>query len=111
AVMVSAREVGIVAQRELSRNLRSTKGIAMAVIFLLCGVVPSLIQVLTARESAGLGLDSVPDAAKKELLLKVLEKSYGSMETAKHLAAAPLVLYGVFAGTISFLPLFILPIG
>jgi ABC-type transport system involved in multi-copper enzyme maturation permease subunit len=109
--MLSAREVGVVAQRELLRNLRSTKGIAMAAIFVLCGVLPSLVEVYTDREGASLGVDDLPDAAKKEFALKLLEATYGSMETAKHLAQAPFVLHTLFAGTVLFLPFFILPIG
>lgn len=109
--MLSVREVGLVAQRELYRNLRSTKGLAMAAIFLLCGVIPSLIDVLTQREAAGLGMDAFPDEAKREFLLKVLESRYGSADIARHIAEAPFVLHTLFAGTMTFLPFFILPIG
>lgn len=109
--MLSVREAALVAQRELYRNLRSTKGIAMAAIFLLCGIIPSLFEVLTQREGAGLGMDAFPDEAKREFFLKVLEARYGSADTAKHLAEAPFVLHTLFAGTMTFLPFFILPIG
>jgi ABC-type transport system involved in multi-copper enzyme maturation permease subunit len=109
--MLSMREVGIVAQREIRRNIRSTKGIAMFALFLLGGIVPSLVDVAMKREMAGLGADQLQDEAKRQLLMRGLELRYGSAEIAKYLADAPLILHGLFAGTLAFLPLFILPIG
>ena len=109
--MLSMREVGLVAQREILRNIRSTKGIAMFALFLLGGIIPSLVDVVTRREAVGLGVDQFPDEAKRQFLLKVLETRYGSVEIAKYLADAPIILHGLFAGTLTFLPLFILPIG
>ena len=109
--MLSVREVGLVAQRELYRNLRSTKGIAMAALFFLGGVVPSVIRVWLTRLAASRGMDTLPDDAKKDLFRQGLAQIYESKEIVDHLANAPPVIYFLFAGTLTFLPLFILPIG
>jgi ABC-type transport system involved in multi-copper enzyme maturation permease subunit len=109
--MLSAREVGLVAQRELIRNLRSTKGIAMAALFLLGGLVPSVLQVLFARATEGTGVDKLTDDERRALFQQLLEKQYHDTAIAKHLAEAPLLLWGLFAGTLRFLPFFILVIG
>jgi len=108
--MLSAREVGLVAQRELLRNLRSTKGIAMAVLFLLGGLVPSVIQVVLTRATEGTGVERLTDEDRRALFQQLLERQYDKV-IAKHLAEAPMVLYGLFAGTLRFPPFFILVIG
>jgi ABC-type transport system involved in multi-copper enzyme maturation permease subunit len=109
--MLSAREVGLVAQRELLRNLRSTKGIAMAALFFLGGLVPSVIRMLLARATEGTGVERLTDEDRRALFQQVLERQYHDAGIAKHLSDAPLILYGLFAGTLTFLPFFILVIG
>ncbi len=71
--MLSARDVGIVAQRELSRNLRSTKGIAMFVLFFLGGLVPAMIRFFL-RRAAG----DVPDEAVRAQFQAYLKGSTGT---------------------------------
>jgi ABC-type transport system involved in multi-copper enzyme maturation permease subunit len=109
--MLSAREVGLTAQRELRRNLQSTKGIAMIAVFFLCGLVPSVVRVMLARAVSSSGLDDVPEVVKKELFQQGLSKLYESKAVVDYLANSPPVIYFLFAGTLTFLPLFILPIG
>jgi ABC-type transport system involved in multi-copper enzyme maturation permease subunit len=115
--MLSVREVGLVAQREMLRNLRSTKGIAMLALFLLCGVIPSLVEIFLRHgatelgTAAGLGPGGLPDPAKQELYLKILATRYGSEDIARYLAQAPSLLHGLYVGSLVFLPFFILPIG
>src|SRR3954451_23818959 len=109
--MLSAREVGLTAQRELRRNLQSTKGIAMIAVFFLCGLVPSVVRVMISRAVSSSGLDDVPETVKKELFQQGLSKLYESKAVVDYLAESPPVIYFLFAGTLTFLPLFILPIG
>lgn len=109
--MLNVREVGLTAQREIRRNLRSTKGIAMFVLFFLGGAVPSVLQVLLIRFATSAGLNNAPDEAKRQLREKVLESTYGSEVIAKYLAECPTVLYFLLQGTLFFLPLLILLVG
>lgn len=109
--MLDAREVGLTAQRELRRNLRSTKGIAMFVLFFLGGLLPSVIQLMIKRAMDGAGVDKVPGEARHQMVEQLLTQTYGNEATGKYLAQAPLVLLGLLQGTIRFLPFFILLIG
>jgi ABC-type transport system involved in multi-copper enzyme maturation permease subunit len=104
--MLSAREVGIVAQRELLRNLRSTKGIAMFSLFFLGGLVPAVIQLMIRRWAG-----DVPDEVARSGFQTFLEKSHGSEAIAKHLVGAPPIVYFLFQGTLIFLPLLVLVVG
>jgi ABC-type transport system involved in multi-copper enzyme maturation permease subunit len=113
--MLSAREVGIVAQRELYRNLRSTKGIAMFSLFLLGGLVFSMlvstiVGVVLKRAAQQAGMTSVPDDIQRQLFEMYLSEFYDE-PTAKHLGAAPAVLYFLFKGTLVFLPFLVLLVG
>ena len=104
--MPSALEVGIVAQRELLRNLRSTKGIAMFVLFLLGGVVPAVVRMMFAKLAGG----DVPDAVLRAGFETILARRHGEV-VAKYLVDAPPVAYLLFQGTLTFLPMFVLVIG
>jgi ABC-type transport system involved in multi-copper enzyme maturation permease subunit len=113
--MLSAREVGIVARRELLRNLRSTKGIAMFSLFLLGGLVFSLlvstvISVVLKRAAQKAGMDAIPDDIQRQLFEMYLSEAYDE-PTAKHLGGAPAVLYFLFKGTLVFLPFLVLLVG
>lgn len=113
--MLSVREVGIVAQRELLRNLRSTKGIAMFSLFLLGGLVFSMLvstilNVVLKRAAQKAGMDSIPDDVQRQLFEMYLSEFYDE-RTAKHLATAPAVLYFLFKGTLVFLPFLVLLVG
>jgi ABC-type transport system involved in multi-copper enzyme maturation permease subunit len=104
--MLSAREVGIVAQRELTRNLRSTKGIAMFVLFFLGGLLPAMLRFFLRRATG-----DVSDAESHARFQAVLQYEYGSDAIAKHMADAPALLYFLFTGTLTFLPLLVLLVG
>jgi ABC-type transport system involved in multi-copper enzyme maturation permease subunit len=113
--MLSAREVGIVAQRELYRNLRSTKGIAMFSLFLLGGLVFSMLVStilggLLKGAAQRAGLSSIPDDIQRQLFEGYLSEVYDA-PTAKHLGAAPVVAYFLFQGTLVFLPFLVLLVG
>lgn len=106
------KEVLLTAQRELRRNLRSTKGIAMFVLFVLGGTIPSLVQVLIERAAKTAGLGDLPEAAKTEARKKLLEAAYdGNTAIADYLSHCPAVLYGLFKGTLLFVPLLVLLVG
>jgi ABC-type transport system involved in multi-copper enzyme maturation permease subunit len=113
--MLSGREVGIIAKRELLRNLRSTKGIAMFALFFLGGLIFSMLMTLivgailsgAARKA---GMTSLPDNLKRELWEGLLTEYYGA-DIAKHLVSAPAVLYALFEGTLVFLPWLVLLVG
>lgn len=104
--MPSAREVGVVAQRELLRNLRSTKGIAMFSLFFLGGLVPAVGRLLFRKYTA-----DVPDEVVKAGFETLLLRQHGSEEIAKYLAGSPPTIYFLFEGTLMFLPLLVLLVG
>jgi ABC-type transport system involved in multi-copper enzyme maturation permease subunit len=104
--MLTAREVGIVAERELSRNLRSTKGIAMFALFFLGGLLPALIRMLARRAAA-----DVPESVQREIFEKYLLNEYKSPDIAKYIVDAPPIIYFLFDGTLMFLPLLVLLVG
>jgi ABC-type transport system involved in multi-copper enzyme maturation permease subunit len=104
--MISARDVGIVAQRELMRNLRSTKGIAMFALFFLGGLLPAVIRLM-ARKLAG----DTPEAVGQALFEGYLGKRFSSETTVHYLSNAPQTIYFLFEGTLTFLPLLVLVVG
>lgn len=110
--MAVQQEVGFVALREIRKNLRSTKGIAMFVLFFLGGAVPSVAQVLIERAQQDAQLDGLSDEAKRQILEKALLTAYGGSEAiAKYLVECPAVLLFLFQGTLVFLPLLTLLVG
>ncbi len=109
--MAVQQEVGLVALREIRKNLRSTKGIAMFVLFFLGGAVPSVAQILIQRAQQSAGLDQMPEEAKRQILEKALLTAYGKEEIAKYMVSCPPVLLFLFQGTLVFLPLLVLLIG
>ena len=115
--MLSAREVGIVAQREVLRNLRSTKGIAMFTLFFLGGLlfsvtVSAMLQFFLKElaTQAQKEMTKVPDDLQRYVFDLWLTKNHGEA-AAKHFASAPIVLYALFWGTLFFLPLLALMVG
>lgn len=109
--MSAVRETGLLARREIQRNLRSTKGIAMFALFFLGGAVPSVLQVLFLRlVDPTNNMQSPPKEVQRQLFEQALSRVY-DQETATYLSACPPVLFGLFRGTLVFLPIFILLIG
>jgi ABC-type transport system involved in multi-copper enzyme maturation permease subunit len=109
--MLNAREVGLTASREIRRNLRSAKGIAMFAIFFIGGLVASLANVWLTREAekqTGLSMSGPEAQASFEMLLT---KVHESEVIGKHLSGSPFVVYGLFQGTLTFLPLIIVLMG
>jgi ABC-type transport system involved in multi-copper enzyme maturation permease subunit len=109
--MAVQHEIGLVALREIRKNLRSTKGIAMFVLFFLGGVIPSVIGVLAQRAAQDAGLDSLSDETKRAALERGFASNYGSEEIGKYLIQCPMVLYFLLWGTLAFTPFVLLLIG
>lgn len=104
--MLSMREVGIVAQREILRNIRSTKGIAMFALFFLGGLVPAVARLIIGRFAK-----DVPEEVIKAGFLKYLKGEYGSDAVANYVSNAPRIIYFLFEGTLMFLPFLVLLVG
>jgi ABC-type transport system involved in multi-copper enzyme maturation permease subunit len=105
-------EVGLTAARELRRNLKSAKGLAMGTLFLLGGTGGSLLYAQVARYA----LDrmsqgqTIPDSALRELKLEALKQTYPEA-TASYLVDCPSVLLLLFKGTLLAIPLLTLLAG
>jgi ABC-type transport system involved in multi-copper enzyme maturation permease subunit len=114
--MLSAREVGIVAQREVLRNLRSTKGIAMFSLFLLGGVVFSvlvslIVSALVASFAKQTGTTTIPDDFQRSAWEAFLAWWYKDEAIAKNLSAMPAALWALSWGTLKVLPILVLVVG
>lgn len=110
------REVGIVAQREILRNIRSTKGIAMFALFLLGGLVFSvlvstILQFLLAGLARKAGMKEISPELQRQLFDRYLVETYDGDAIPRYLGSAPAVLYFLFQGTLVFLPLLVLLVG
>lgn len=107
--MSPATEIFIVVQRELRKNLRSAKGIVLAVLSLLGGTSIALLMVkyqeFKRHELGELSSDQIRD-----LRQKALEKAY-DVDQAKLLADAPEVLLMLFFMTIWLTPLLVALMG
>ena len=108
--MSAQAEVAVTAQREIRKNLRSAKGIAMFVLFVLGGLIPRLISLLLQRYAKEAGLEQIPDEAIREGYLKMLSSQYGDA-MGQFLVDCPKMLYGLFQGTLLFLPIVVLMVG
>jgi ABC-type transport system involved in multi-copper enzyme maturation permease subunit len=111
--MSPVTEAGLTALRELRRNLRSTKGIAMFVLFFLGGAIPSVGQVLLTQIVDTTTMAEAPLEARQQMFESVLVNQFKYSElTAKHLSTCPPALYlFLFKGALFFLPALILLIG
>ena len=63
--MSPVREVSLTALREIRRNLGSTKGIAMSVLFFLGGLVPALLYLAASKLQGG--PSEAPDVAQQAM--------------------------------------------
>ncbi len=104
--MSPVREASLTAVREIRRNLGSTKGLAMFVLFLLGGLVVSLAQILLLRLASADGSQDIPEQALFEVVL--LKTGAYDAATAKYLSACPWQIFSLFKGTLRFVPLLIL---
>ncbi len=105
--MSPVREVSLTALREIRRNLGSTKGIVILVLFFLGGLIPSLVQVFLLKLVNGETNQEVPEEVKQKFFEGVLLKAYDA-DVAHYLSTCPMVLFGLLKGTLRFVPLLIL---
>lgn len=117
--MSVAQEVGLTAQRELRRNLRSAKGIAMFALFVLGGLGGSfayqqISHFLERQTLAKLGASFPDGKIPPELLTKLKTDTLSNLypeQTAQYLADCPTVLLFLLKGTCLALPLLTLLVG
>lgn len=110
--MSPVTEAGLTALRELRRNLRSTKGIAMFVLFFLGGAIPSVGQVLLTKIVDTTTMAEAPLDARQQMFERVLTQLKYDEATAKHLSTCPPPLFlFLFKGAFFFLPALILLVG
>src|SRR6188472_174306 len=89
------REVGLVLFRELGRGLRSVKGIILAVITLLGGIVPTLVLLyIEAKVTRAVGSQQTRMGGQG-----ALEVAYGK-DIAESLSGAPAVTILMFTWTL-----------
>lgn len=102
--MSPLREVALLVERELVRNVRSAKGLVLALLCVLGGTGTTLIGVSTTE------LYSKQKDAAHHLREQALSAAYGK-EIGKYLADAPEVQYAMMAGTIALAALLATMIG
>jgi ABC-type transport system involved in multi-copper enzyme maturation permease subunit len=103
-------ETGLIVQRELRKNFRSVKGIALLVLSMLGGTGATLLLVKFQqfkREELG---DVAPDQIR-EFREHAYTRLFDDPATGKYLAQAPEVLYLVLQLTIWLAPLLIALLG
>lgn len=110
--MSPVMEAGLTAQRELRRNLRSAKGIAMFVLFFLGGAIPSVGQILLGQVVDTKTMMEAPLEVRQELFENLLKQMKFDEVTAKYLSKCPMELFVyLFKGALFFLPWLILLVG
>lgn len=110
--MSPVTEAGLTALRELRRNLRSAKGIAMFALFFLGGAIPSVGQILLGQVVDTKTMMEAPLDVRQDLFEEFLVRLKYDAVTAKHLSKCPPELYTyLFKGALFFLPWLILLVG
>lgn len=105
--MSALNEVGLIAGREVRKNLRSVKGLVMVVLSLLGAVGVSLLLVKAERAN----LEEITPEKMLALQELVLTKKYDDAAMGKTLAAAPPILLALLAITVWLGPLLITVLG
>lgn len=109
--MSPIQEAGLTCVREMRRNLRSAKGLVMAVLFLLGGGAASLIYAalssFTDRLREGRNItDDMMRQVRAEFWQQVWNADVGN-----YLADAPWIYVGLYKGVLWFIPLLTLLVG
>jgi ABC-type transport system involved in multi-copper enzyme maturation permease subunit len=111
--MSPVREASLTALREIRRNIASTKGIAMFVLFFLGGLLGPIIgERVIIKLLFGGDLTGLTAVEKQQVLNELLLRSGYERATVDYLSFCPWQL-GIlfFQGTLTFAPLLILLIG
>lgn len=103
--MSPLHEIALLVERELVRNLRSAKGIVLAVMCILGGTGTTLAGISTQKLYS-----KVDEGQVHQLREQALSAAYGK-EIGKYLADAPEVQFGMMAGTIGLAALLATLIG
>jgi ABC-type transport system involved in multi-copper enzyme maturation permease subunit len=103
-------EIWLIVARELRKNFRSIKGIALLVLSILGGGALALIYVFVEQGKREYAKD-ISQAQFQELREKGIEKLYGDLDMAKYLAPSPEALTFATYCTFWFMPLLIAIIG
>ncbi|MBI5536185.1 MAG: ABC transporter permease subunit [Deltaproteobacteria bacterium] len=106
--MSAVAEIKWTCLRELRRNLRSAKGIAMSVLFLLGGGAASLIYAAIAEIALR---KDIPAEAIREQRQKVWENVYDDLGIGQYLSHAPLFFVAMFKALWWLIPFLTLMIG
>jgi ABC-2 type transport system permease protein len=110
--MSPVTEAGLTAMRELRRNLRSAKGIAMFALFFLGGAIPSVGQILLGQLVDTKTMMAAPLEARQEFFEEVLKRAKYDDATAHYLSKCPMELFTyLLKGALFFLPWLILLVG
>jgi ABC-type transport system involved in multi-copper enzyme maturation permease subunit len=104
-----AVEIRLIALRELRRNVRSLKGVALGVITLLGAFVAALACV--SSEGAGRASAAAENEVYGELKRRAIEKTTGDAALASYIASAPSSLLTFLKITIWLAPLLVALVG
>jgi ABC-type transport system involved in multi-copper enzyme maturation permease subunit len=109
--MSPAVEVALVAQRELRKNVRSAKGIALLVLSLLGGVVVALVlaflEKLRREKFASMSPEQLADVQRQI----IVQLGDGDDTLGDALSKAPAALLGAFKMTVWFGPFLVALLG
>lgn len=107
---MNASEVWLTFLRELRRNLRSAKGIALGGLLLLGGGAVALIYIKISKFAHDKLPPNLTESAKQQLREDLLKNIY-SADIAHYLAGAPPILLALFKGVLVLIPLMTLLVG
>ncbi|WP_394824362.1 ABC transporter permease [Pendulispora albinea] len=105
--MTALNEVGLIASREIRKNLRSLKGLTMVVLSLLGAIaVASIIAKGQKMDEVNIGLERL-----HEMQEAVLTKKYDDPAMGQYLGGAPFVLISLLFISIWLSPLLVTILG
>jgi ABC-type transport system involved in multi-copper enzyme maturation permease subunit len=104
-------EIWIIVARELRKNFRSIKGIALLVLSVLAGAVFALVYAYVERKAPDLLGQSMGSSDMGAIRERLFLEFYGNEELAKHLAPSPYALAGTTGFTLWIVPLLIAIVG
>ena len=100
-------EVGLVAAREIRKNLRSVKGLLMAVLSLIGGALTTLLLVkIRSMDEAKIDPEDL-----HKIQEELLTRKYGDAEMGHYLGAAPWVLLAILTLSVWLGPLLVAVLG
>ncbi|HWL84680.1 MAG TPA: ABC transporter permease subunit [Polyangiaceae bacterium] len=111
--MTALDEIGLIASREIRKNLRSLKGLILVGLSLLGAIIVTVVKIKADEFQQGKLAEDNNIGPEKihELQEYALTQVYGDPQMGKHLANAPTVLYALLMVTIWLCPLVVLVLG